>query len=388
MSSLHITDLSIKGFRGLKDLSISGLGRVTLITGRNNTGKSSVLEALGLFANNASRASVIDILASREEYRRWNHEDGLPSEGEGVLLISQLFHGFPQNRQDFVPIEITTNGKTVTKRLAMRVSWNPGDLYAYGRQRRLPNLLESDGEVDSVVVLFVETEGYVRPQLLEDFLWGSRLSRSLPASYGRLPSRLRTTDKESTVRMPCMLAGPYSGERTGELGTLWDGVTLTDEEPAVVDALQIIDSNISAVSMVESDSYGRGRKAVVRAKSISRPVPLRTFGDGANRVFALALALVNARGGLLLIDEFENGLHHTVQTDIWHMVFRLARQLDVQVFATTHSRDAVAAFQKAASESPEEGVLLRLTRKGEDIVPTVASEDELAIATRHDIEVR
>ena len=102
----------------------------------------------------------------------------------------------------------------------------------------------------------------------------------------------------------------------------------------------------------------------------------------------MALNLVNARGGLLLIDEFENGLHHTVQTDIWRMVFRLANQLDVQVFATTHSRDAVRAFQKAAEESPEVGVLLRLARRGEDIIPTVADEGELAVATRHDIEVR
>ena len=107
-----------------------------------------------------------------------------------------------------------------------------------------------------------------------------------------------------------------------------------------------------------------------------------------NRLFGLALALVNARGGLLLIDEFENGLHHSVQTDVWRMIFRLAERLDVQVFATTHSRDSVRSFQEAAAESPEEGVLLRLARKGEDIVPTVASEDELAVATRHDIEVR
>ncbi len=127
---------------------------------------------------------------------------------------------------------------------------------------------------------------------------------------------------------------------------------------------------------------------MVRASNIARPVSLGTFGDGASRIFALALALVNAQGGILLVDEFENGLHHTVQTDVWRMVFRLAERLDVQVFVTTHSRDAVRTFQQAAAESPEEGVLLRLTRVGDDIVPTVASEDDLAVATRHDIEVR
>ena len=100
------------------------------------------------------------------------------------------------------------------------------------------------------------------------------------------------------------------------------------------------------------------------------------------------LSLVNARGGLLLIDELENGLHYSVQLDAWRMIFKLARKLDVQVFATSHSWDAVETFQKAAAETPEEGALLRLTRRGDNIIPTVFVEEELSVATRHKIEVR
>ena len=70
------------------------------------------------------------------------------------------------------------------------------------------------------------------------------------------------------------------------------------------------------------------------------------------------------------------------------MIFRLARDLDVQVFATTHSQDAVKAFQKAASESPGEDSLVLLTRRDDDVIPTVLSERELAIANRHNMQVR
>ena len=62
--------------------------------------------------------------------------------------------------------------------------------------------------------------------------------------------------------------------------------------------------------------------------------------------------------------------------------------LNIQVMATSHSWDAIEAFQKAAEETPEEGVLIRLSRKGEDIIPTLFREDELAIATSNRIEVR
>ena len=77
-----------------------------------------------------------------------------------------------------------------------------------------------------------------------------------------------------------------------------------------------------------------------------------------------------------------------VQLDVWRAIFRLAKTLDVQVFATSHSWDAIEAFQKAAAETPEQGVLIRLTRKGDNIVSTLFREDELAVATRDGIEVR
>ena len=126
----------------------------------------------------------------------------------------------------------------------------------------------------------------------------------------------------------------------------------------------------------------------MRTAKIASPVPLRSFGDGMNRLFSIILNLVNSRDRLLLIDEFENGLHHSVQLDAWRIVFRLAHSLDIQVFATTHSCDTIETFLKAARETPDTGVLIRMTRRGQDVIPTVFTEDEVAIATRERIEVR
>ena len=64
---------------------------------------------------------------------------------------------------------------------------------------------------------------------------------------------------------------------------------------------------------------------------------LRSLGDGAVRLFGVALALANSQGGFLLIDEAENGIHHTIQRDFWRMVLLTAQENNVQVFATTHS---------------------------------------------------
>ena len=196
------------------------------------------------------------------------------------------------------------------------------------------------------------------------------------------------TDVADEPSLPCVFVSPYGGERTATLGVLWDKIALSDREKDVVEALRIIDPQISAVSMVGGEGPRQQRTAILRAGNLPRPVPLRTFGDGLNRLFGLVLSLVNAKDGLLLLDEFENGMHHTVQLDAWKAVFKLSRRLGIQVFATSHSWDSIDAFQKASAESPEEGVLVRLSRKGEDIVPTLFREDELTVVTRDRIEVR
>ena len=371
---LPFPDLSIKGYRGFKRLEIPKLGRVTLITGKNNTGKSSILEALRLYTNNAAPNVIYDILTSREEFIREVDESERSSDPESAFSISALFHGFPLLSEDFGPIVISTNGVTRPMKLSMRVGWFAEEEDGNTKLVELENARIE--EYQNVPALVAETEERKRTYNLDTFRRYARLSR--------LPRR-RPSDNE---RMPCILVSPYSGRNTDTLALLWDGSVLTGTDNYVVEALQIIDPGISAVYMVAGEVSSGDRTAIVRARNIPQPVPLRSFGDGVNRLFTIVLSLVNARGGVLLIDEFENGLHYSVQLDAWRMIFNLAQSLNVQVFATTHSWDAVESFQTAAAEAPEEGVLLRLVRKGEKIYPVAFAEDELKIITRDKIEVR
>jgi ABC-type multidrug transport system ATPase subunit len=140
--------------------------------------------------------------------------------------------------------------------------------------------------------------------------------------------------------------------------------------------------------MVGGEGPTPTRTAVVRSSEFSRRLPLRSFGDGLNRLFGIVLSLVNAKDGFLLIDEFENGLHHTIELGVWEAIFRLSKLLNVQVFATSHSSDAVETFQKAAALNPEDGLLIRLSKKGDVVIPTLFRDKELAVATREHIEVR
>ena len=156
----------------------------------------------------------------------------------------------------------------------------------------------------------------------------------------------------------------------------------------VLTTLRLIAPGLVDLNFVSTPLSGRERIPVVRIADDDQPLPLYSLGDGMLRALGISLALVNAKDEILLIDEFENGLYYTVQPDIWKLIFRVARSLNVQVLATTHSWDCIEAFQKAAHEETQnEGVLIRLESKKGMIIPTLFDERQLGIATREQIEV-
>lgn len=378
--SVHISDLTIKGYRGFDEITIPQLGRVNLFTGKNNTGKSSLLEAVRLLAGNGSLRVVYEILNSREEGTRASNSPDSSLEHDDALQVSPLFNGFPDFSERCPPIVISANYLSEYKRLEIGMDWVVMEEDSDGNRRSIARSDTILGEyddipADAIPALRVEAAGRKRIQ---------RLNR--PFSRSRFRFRSATTPSDNLV--PYQFVGPNGIENTEVLDELWSAIALTKREDDVVEALQIIESGISRVSIVSSDERPRSRTAIVRAENIPRPVPLRSFGDGTGRLFGIVLSLVNVPGGLLLIDEFENGLHYSVQSDAWRMIFRLARDLDVQVFATTHSKDAVKAFSKVASESPEDDLFVRLVRRSGRIITTVLVEDSLARLLEMGTEVR
>ena len=175
-----------------------------------------------------------------------------------------------------------------------------------------------------------------------------------------------------------------------KLAELWDLTSLTDLESEVISALGLIDSRVSRIAFVEDSKRhsADNRIPLVKIEGIDEPLPLKSMGDGMTRLFHIVVALVNAQNGLLLIDEFENGLHWKVQPKVWDIIFQLAERLNVQVFATTHSRDCLAGFDTAWNNYPERGAFFRLDTKDGRIKATEYASETLTDAIEMDVEVR
>jgi AAA15 family ATPase/GTPase len=106
-------------------------------------------------------------------------------------------------------------------------------------------------------------------------------------------------------------------------------------------------------------------------------------------MLGLALAIVNAKNGVLLVDEIDTGLHYTVMSDMWKMIWKTAKRLNVQVFATTHSNDCWHSLADIANvENPsEDGITIHRVEKDKP-KSILFTERQIAIAAERDIEVR
>lgn len=352
---LHLPSLTVKGFRGIKDLTIPRLGRATLLAGMNGSGKTTVLDAVRVFASRGSRRVLADMLQTRDETAVFTDENG-----ETCLEPnwSALFHGRVLDADSLISIGNPSAGNRVEIRARA-----------------------------SEETPFWEDA----PPLAVSFCGQER-----PANSDCRERRLSQAPNRESESMPPALAceslGP--GLPSGyDLARFWDNVALTDEETRAVESLRLIfGDRVQRAAFVgeDSDARGRsGRRAMVKMKGESRPVPLMSLGDGAARAFGVALALMSARGGFLLLDDAENGIHHALQRDFWKMVMLAAHKNDVQVIATTHSRDCVKGFAYAACELDDAvGLLHRIENVCGKARAVSYSEFDLKIAAEQGIEVR
>ena len=365
MASLALPSLEVQRFHGFQDLRIEKLGRVNLIVGKNNIGKSSLLQAIQLYAVRGFPTAIWQLLETRDELKG---RPVIQTPEEALLSLKYLFFG---RKEIAGPIDPITIGP-INPEQQLQIS------IGFFRAK-----VDHDG---NAVWEILQPEEYNRevnliPRLLISL--GKTFSTSYPLENTRYAGLVRTEAKGINI-----VSIEANGLNEQDIGQLWDKIALTDHEQAVLKALRIIAPGSEAIGIITDSQYKR-RIPIVKVKGIPEPLPIRSLGDGMQRMLGIALALVNAQNGILLIDEIENGLHHSIQGDLWKLIFQLAHRLNVQVFATTHSWDCIAGFQKAVEvEESEEGVLTRLDYKKDDITATMFDKRKLAIATQEHIEVR
>jgi AAA15 family ATPase/GTPase len=323
-----IDSLHIQNYRLFKDLKIDKLGQVNLIAGKNNTGKTALLEALRILSfSGAGKFIISDILKSRGEF-----------DYGSLVECKSLFY---KEQENHLSISSVNDGKKFEIAIGVEIS-------------------ESIFSTIEKIIVYRNDE---------------------PFYYYDFPNINQLITSEYLVFIPMLIHVDF-------LIKYWENISLTIMEKDVVSIINIIEPKIKAIRV---DS----RNVKVLLENSKTPVPLKSLGDGINRLFAIALALVNAQNKILIIDEFEVGLHHSIQKQLWEIIFKYAKEWNIQVFVTTHSRDTVEAFTEVWNKSEDNikmGNYFRLQRSKKDseqIEAVIYDNEMLEIAVNsRNIEMR
>ncbi len=353
--------LRIRNYRVFKDLKVDGLHRINLIAGKNNSGKTSLLEAIFLLAGGRNPQ-----LAVNTNVMRMTGPDPIVATPQALENTwKQMFHSLDTD----IPISID-GCHEVHGPLALKVSLEPWQ----GTESLPPASLggASPSEVPVGHSLTFRYKGSPGDDSLGQIRFrptgtGGSVDVNQPGVSNSLEARI-ILSRSGNVQEDATLLGKLRTQKRGDL---------------LLDALRVIEPNLESVE----DSFASSVPMIWGDVGLSELVPLPVMGEGMTRLARIVLGISAVPGGVLLVDEIENGIHHSVMSKVWKAVSAAAKQFDVQVFATTHSYEC---FENAVNALGAEGFkFFRVgkTRSGEDEA-VMYSPEMIDVAIRHYMEVR
>ena len=361
--------MAIKNFRVFRDLNVEKLGSINLFTGQNNVGKTTLLEAMFLLSGAGDPRLVISSNVLRSS-----------ADGNGVQPAA------PYWKELFANLDIS---KAITLAATHR---SLGEL-----------LLKVEPGLPQEVTSISPTNGNGNPPSAttnvpdERSLSFSFSRKGEQAAHGSIRlsgSGFEVSRPMVDVPFPATILVSRSGS-TQEYAVLLGKLRRKKRGDLLLEALRIVEPKLQSIE----DNSASGTPMIWGDVGLPELVPLPVMGEGMTRIARIVLAISSTPNGLVLVDEIENGLHHSVLENFWRVVETAARQFDVQVFATTHSFECVQAAHRAlvnpasatgANEAAQSDAfcLHRLELRDNEVRCVTYSADAIAGAIEHGLEVR
>jgi len=362
--------LEIIGFRTFKEYAIDDLGRINLFVGRNNCGKTTILEAAEILVGADTPGAIAGCAMRRGEF----HIEGEQEKRSRYVDVSHLFHG---HRCD-VGSSFSIKGRERGNPVSLMAEVQPLEASHHGEKP----LFDDDRGLEPDFSLMIrhtqKSEPFAIPLALPGAISPADIRRLSigSASKGRPVSFVRTETLDAL-----------------ELQKYWDAIALTEEESNVVESLQILEPRIERIAFLSSRSYvrygGSSSGIYIKLRGLDSRIPLGSLGDGIRHLLTTSMAVSRSAHGYVMIDEIDTGLHHSIMSDMWRVLIGTAERLDVQIFATTHSLDCVQSLAWLANTQPDLCRDVRMHRVDSERPSTVVySPDEISTAAAQHVELR
>lgn len=372
-----LNSIEIENYRLFERYRLAGLSRVNLLVGKNNCGKTSVLEAAHLLASGGDPIVLDESARQRGEFTHSVE----PDEGGGAralshLAVSHFFHGHDLKGDARFCVRSNDGLEALTVSV----------LDIAGSAQELAHFRDA-GPHPPAFSLRLEFGSRGAPTVRQDIPLTEEGTVSSVLLRRNRGAALRNRDGPAVPRF-------ITAESLQPLAMheMWDKAIVDGREFEVIKAMGILEPGLTGVFFLTGKAGFRfgGRSGIfVGLAGEKRRHPLGTYGEGMRRLLALSLSLIEAGGGVLLIDEIDTGLHYSIMGDMWRLVVTAAGQADVQVFATTHSSDCVRGLAWLCENHPELGAEASLQKIDPALEEAVALHaDQITLAVDQGIEVR
>ena len=321
--------ITVTNFRGFSKLAVAPLSRVNLVVGRNNVGKTGLLEAVFLLVGPTNPQLTVKLGGIRGVTEFRNDAEDI----WGWLFFEKRTHK---------PIDIKAESenrknRTLTITLADPKKSNIGVTRVGARNK----WTKSRGGT------FDASSSTSTPSQLNLKYWDED---------GTI-YEARATVKEDTIALEHVkpFKAPmsiYLGSKAGYITENADRFSKLEEigkQDELLPAMKIIEPRLKRMAILVT-----GAGPVVHADiGTGRMIPVQFMGDGMGRLLSILLAIHESPGGVVLVDEVENGLHYSAMKPVWGAIAIAARDFNVQVISTTHSWECLRAAHEALVDSAE-----------------------------------
>jgi len=356
---MNFKEISIFRFRSIKEISISDLKQVNLFVGKNNCGKTSILESLFIITGISNPKIPITLNQFRDiEYILGDDKDY-------KLIFNQLDY------QKGIKIEAIIGEQK--RELEIKPHFQTGE------GKRTSTLDENSFKKPDYDSLS-ETSNI--SGLDYSFKIDEKSYKTAIYRKGLLYEQLEPKNYKETI------VGTYVYPKSilQLLPNRLNNLIVRKKISGIIKILQKVDKNIVSVS-IGTD------KLIYFDTGLPELVPINVMGDGIRRLLSIIVTIANQKNGFVFIDEIENGFHHKTLKILWQAIFDTAREYNVQIFATTHSYECIKSFQEAYTynkhiDDKDEIKLFRFENKQEKHIAHSFSYKELEDLLTENWEMR
>lgn len=365
-----LQSLTIENFKCFEHLELKDLGQFNLITGRNNVGKSSVLEAVGLSVPSVEQNIILIVNAQRimpvDHYYQSFFRLGC-NEHPTISVT-----GKHQGSQYALKTSILSIKQKKVERLKENLKVNSHDIESARKILKSDDF--SEGPIEGLWFKREDKNKF----LTDSFVFYTGPSRQTTDGQQQIESYLGMDpqagkySKFAAVTMSSKRSLQDFSQHAQNFNEIQKNGNIQDFCKFLSQFMKV--DTFTDVRFIESFYY-------VKTKESERMIPLAYFGEGLSNLFVILSVLYGAaKNSLFLFDEIETGFHYSAQKIVWNAIIKIARERKLQIFATTHSMECVRAFSEVANEGEGFDARLINLRKppGSHHIAKVHQKEQLA----------